>query len=202
MNWELLLMRLLRRLREANFFIKKENNMPNNQSKIDQVLSKLCPNGVEFKLLWEIEDEGIIKLGRGNVKIKNITFTQDYDYSYNAWTEKDIQQIKKTYSVECDFIWNIIKRYKPDGIKMDIEWAEREILKYLIVSKDFQTFKKWIMELHFRNNEDHKIYKELIQYLNKNDYLYELFDNDWIVSKYNDKTRLLNIYFNKKNADR
>lgn len=138
----------------------------------------------------------------GNSKVKNIIFTQDYDYSYNAGTEKDIQDIKKTYSVECDFIWNIIKRYKPDGIKMDIEGAEREILKYLIISRDFQTFKKGIIELHFRNDEDHKTYKTLIQYLNTNDYHYELFNNDWDTSKHDNKTRLLNIYFNKRDADR
>ncbi len=36
-------------------------------SKIDELIQEYCPNGVEFKLLGDLEDSGVIKLGRGNV---------------------------------------------------------------------------------------------------------------------------------------
>lgn len=36
-------------------------------NKIDTLLAELCPDGVEYKTLGEIEDAGYIKLGRGKV---------------------------------------------------------------------------------------------------------------------------------------
>jgi len=35
--------------------------------KLDRLIEELCPDGVEYKLLGEIEEEGILELGRGKV---------------------------------------------------------------------------------------------------------------------------------------
>ena len=36
-------------------------------SKIEELIEKLCPNGVDYKMLGDIEDDNLILLGRGNV---------------------------------------------------------------------------------------------------------------------------------------
>ena len=36
-------------------------------SKTDELIQKYCSDGVEFKMLGDLEDSGIVKLGRGNV---------------------------------------------------------------------------------------------------------------------------------------
>ncbi len=56
-------------------------------SKIDELIQQLCPDGVEYRELGEIEDSGLIKLGRGMViSKKDITETPgDYPvYSSSA----------------------------------------------------------------------------------------------------------------------
>jgi type I restriction enzyme S subunit len=40
-------------------------------SKIDELIMKLCPDGVQTFKLGELEDQGLVKLGRGNVISKN-----------------------------------------------------------------------------------------------------------------------------------
>jgi len=36
-------------------------------SRLDELIAELCPDGVEYRLLAELEDAKLIKLGRGNV---------------------------------------------------------------------------------------------------------------------------------------
>ena len=40
-------------------------------AKIEELIKKLCPNGVKYYMLGELEDEKILKLGRGNVISKD-----------------------------------------------------------------------------------------------------------------------------------
>jgi type I restriction enzyme, S subunit len=49
-------------------------------NKIDQLLQKYCPEGVIIKDLSSLEDDGIIKLGRGNVISKNDIRNYPGDY--------------------------------------------------------------------------------------------------------------------------
>ena len=39
-------------------------------SRLDELIAELCPDGVEYRLLAELEDAKLIKLGRGNVVSK------------------------------------------------------------------------------------------------------------------------------------
>ena len=49
-------------------------------SKIDDLIARYCPNGVEYKLLGDLEDKGFIKLGRGNVISKTDLRDNPGDY--------------------------------------------------------------------------------------------------------------------------
>jgi len=49
-------------------------------SKIDELIQRLCPDGVEYRLLGDLEDSGIIKLGRGNVISKKDIVNEPGDY--------------------------------------------------------------------------------------------------------------------------
>ena len=40
-------------------------------SKINDLIKKLCPNGVKYYQLSALEDNGIVLLGRGNIISKN-----------------------------------------------------------------------------------------------------------------------------------
>ena len=40
-------------------------------SKLEELIQKLCPNGVPVKTLGEVEDQGILTLGRGKVISKD-----------------------------------------------------------------------------------------------------------------------------------
>lgn len=49
-------------------------------SRIDELIAKYCPNGVEYKSLADLEDNGFIKLGRGNVISKTDLRDNPGDY--------------------------------------------------------------------------------------------------------------------------
>ena len=49
-------------------------------SKIDELIQKFCPEGVEYMQLGAIEDAGLIKLGRGNVISKKDIAIEPGDY--------------------------------------------------------------------------------------------------------------------------
>ncbi len=49
-------------------------------SKIDRLIQEFCPEGVEYKKLGDIEDSGIIKLGRGSVISKKDIAAEPGDY--------------------------------------------------------------------------------------------------------------------------
>ena len=49
-------------------------------SKLEELIQELCPNGVEYKYLGQLEDESLIQLGRGNIisKLEINEFPGDY----------------------------------------------------------------------------------------------------------------------------
>ena len=49
-------------------------------SKIDELIQEYCPEGVDFKMLGELEDSGVVKLGRGNVISKKDIANEPGDY--------------------------------------------------------------------------------------------------------------------------
>lgn len=50
-------------------------------SKIDELIQRLCPDGVGYKKLEELEDSGIIALGRGKVISKKDIQDNPDEYS-------------------------------------------------------------------------------------------------------------------------
>ena len=51
-------------------------------SKIDELIQRLCPDGVGYKKLEELEDSGIIALGRGKVIARKIFKTTQTNTQY------------------------------------------------------------------------------------------------------------------------
>jgi type I restriction enzyme S subunit len=49
-------------------------------SKVDELIGKYCPHGVEYRQLGDIEDAGLIKLGRGSVISKKDIAAEPGDY--------------------------------------------------------------------------------------------------------------------------
>ena len=87
-----------------------KNKMPTHQSKIQKLITELCPEGVEFKKLGELEDSGLIKLGRGNViSKKDISETPgDYPvYSSSAAGSGEIGRYGKYMFDDERITWSI-----------------------------------------------------------------------------------------------
>lgn len=84
--------------------------MTKNQSKIEQLIAKLCPNGVEYKKLSELEDSGLIKLGRGNVisKVDIAQIPGDFPvYSSSAAGKGEIGRYGKYMFDDERVTWSI-----------------------------------------------------------------------------------------------
>jgi hypothetical protein len=71
-----------------------------------------------------------------------------------------------------------LKEHAFDGLKLDIEWWEYEILSAIIDAGQFD-FKKWIIEFHDLNrkkNLDYLLW--FMEYLGEKKYVYELLTNE------------------------
>ena len=75
-------------------------------------------------------------------------------------------------------IINLLKEISFDGLKLDIEGWEYNIIKYLIDNKLFN-FKKWIIEFHDISLKDNLYFlEEFIKYIQKSNYKYFLITNE------------------------
>lgn len=94
-----------------------------------------------------------------------------------------------------------------DGIKMDIEWGEYDIISHWLATDVFP-YKKWFIEFHFFKEHKHSycsIAFEFILMLQRKWFVFEFFGNDWIIMpncevmdaiKHSSVTyEYLNIYF-------
>ncbi len=96
-----------------------------------------------------------------------------------------------------------------DGIKMDIEWGENEIVRYWIDHDRFM-YKKWFIEFHFFANQMQialQNFQDFLTFLGSQWFLYVLYDNsnqlvdvinfiqDLVLHPY--QTQYINIYFEK-----
>lgn len=98
-------------------------------------------------------------------------------------------------------IVDIVSNKSFDAIKMDIEWAEYDIIKTLLDKWLFH-FHRWIIEFH--NIEDRKNNKELdrfIDFLENSWYKWVGWDNYWCHISHSDiknwNIKFANIYFSK-----
>ena len=127
-----------------------------------------------------------------------------------VWVDNNSRYMKTNsnfdswWSVSID---GIMRRYSVDGLKMDIEWWEFEILEWLMKTSLFP-FKKWIIEFHFIDpNVKEKIllFNNFIDYLTVNNYSFLCYDNYGKVIDVQkviiEKTELCNLYFKQKHEN-
>lgn len=156
-------------------------------------------------------DLSAYKLLQKNISLhKNITW-------YNKFVNIDWRDmyVSKWEEIDCWAKWSsevtwvltsgisineILTINHIDGIKIDIEWWEYEILTYMVDNELFN-FKKWFIEFHFYEDEsDTKRYlDEFCNIISEKWYMYELYDNNYnmIDSKviHKNTTFLCNMYF-------
>lgn len=87
----------------------------------------------------------------------------------------------QTLEVETISISEVIQNYGPfDGIKMDIEGSEFEILEFFLRNQNLFSFQKGIVEFHFSNNDFQKnldTLKSFLRFLKENNYQFTTFNN-------------------------
>lgn len=111
------------------------------------------------------------------------TFTEDWYWS-------------KSIDIQCKYIQDVIWWINFDGLKMDIEWAEYDILEYLLKENKF-TFKVWMIEFHFFDSTYRKKFENILERIEKLWYYTCLIDN--FKSKKIDIYRMkdINLFFKK-----
>ncbi len=89
------------------------------------------------------------------------------------WTHEQIWTKITSISIRDVLVNNTI-----DGIKIDIEWWEYEILEYMVKNNLF-TFTKWFIEFHFyeRTDESKQFFIDFCQHIQSLGYTYRIFDN-------------------------
>ncbi len=105
---------------------------------------------------------------------KQISFYNSQDYDWGGNTRKLFNKNKKI-TVETEHISKILKENKnADGLKMDIEGSEFEVLEYFIRHQEVFNFRKGYIEFHFsgKNKENFLIFKKFISMLNSKKYAY------------------------------
>jgi len=80
----------------------------------------------------------------------------------------------KTYN-----FFDIIEKNKYDGLKIDIEWWEYEILDKLLIKKTIPAWNTIFLEFHYLNDKKNisKIIEYMWYFINYG-YVFELFDNN------------------------
>lgn len=102
-----------------------------------------------------------------------IIFSSDHVYSM-LWSHSSLVQHHKkiNISVKNMYILDIIKSYKPDGIKIDIEWWEYELVNELLEANIFP-FNTWFIEFHIIPGKEQycdDIIKKTLKFLYDNTY--------------------------------
>jgi len=123
-----------------------------------------------------------------------------YDFCSSTISQKRLthKEVVKTIHIK-----DLISKYQFDGLKMDIEGGEFEILEFYLKHKNKFTYKKGIIEFHFSTDYDKriKIFKEFFEFLNQNTYKIKLFDNYnkrvTLKEIENKKIQCLNLLFEK-----
>ena len=140
---------------------------------------------------YELSKTNFEYLQKNCKNLKNIHY-------YNAWISvSDVKYMQYNESLGVDStikvrsnasknivyvknlnILTLLKKHKFDGIKLDIEGGEYNIVDSLIKNDKFN-FKKWIIEFHFLNkNSNLRHLKQFIKFLLKKRYRYEIFTNE------------------------
>jgi len=112
------------------------------------------------------------------IKNQNIFINKTGDFDPSLHTSDATTEIKSHIKSITEIN---ISQY--DGLKIDIEWSEYEILPYIMDNNLFN-FKKWFVEFHLSWNKKENqiaIFKQFIACLDANHYSY------WFIDNYNNK---------------
>ena len=103
--------------------------------------------------------------------------SDEFDYGGNIYNMYNKTNKIKVKSIDID---KIINKYDFDGIKMDIEGGEFEILEYFINNKDNFKFYRGYIEIHFEGKSDHNLHilKKFIDFLADMGYRYAITMNN------------------------
>ncbi|WP_214399892.1 FkbM family methyltransferase [Methanocaldococcus lauensis] len=117
--------------------------------------------------------------------------SDEFDYGGNLYGMYDKKHKIKIRSVGID---EIIDKYNFDGIKMDIEGCEFEIIEYFMENKNKFNFCKGYIEIHFegKNEDNMKIFRKFINFLENNGYKYKIYKDNKEMSLSN----ILHLYNN------
>jgi FkbM family methyltransferase len=128
------------------------------------------------------------------------------DNEYRGTIQSKANEKNKNKMIEVNLveIAELEAKYAFDGLKMDIEWGEYEIIKYWIKNKKF-TFTRWFIEFHFTDSQredEMKLLKEFLHFIAWYKCFYYLYDNSSqcvpIIEILNDsEIKFINLYFEK-----
>lgn len=116
----------------------------------------------------------------GDKNKDTVVFSSSHEHAmdWGIMLEGKILNPSITYEVETAYIWDIIKEHHPDGIKIDIEWGEYEIIDELIDSNIF-FFKKGLIEFHVWEEKKEELiikFTNFIKFLDNKWYSYTVTD--------------------------
>ena len=139
-------------------------------------------------------------LVNSNEKIIEFYSSGAYDFCSSTISQK---RLKYKEEVETIHVKDLISQYDFDGLKMDIEGGEFELLDFYLENKEKFTFKKGIIEFHFSVDFEKrlKVFEEFFKFLKEESYKIKIFDNDYnIISAKNfgsGKIKCFNLLFKK-----
>lgn len=109
----------------------------------------------------------------GEQKKKFIVDTNEYRWEVRWEASENAKEIPTMSIQELEKLWC-------DGIKMDIEWGEYELITYWLETNSF-AYKKWFIEFHFfkwHKTEQFSWARHFINMLIEKKYMFEFFWND------------------------
>jgi FkbM family methyltransferase len=122
--------------------------------------------------------------------------------SVDSCNQVSENQKEQSIVVPSFHIESLLSQYRPDVIKMDIEWWEYDIMDRLMHNKDYFSFKAWIIEYHFFEKTKEiniELFLKFLNFLDHNKYTYIIFDNNNKVIKIKEIKKYnviaCNIYF-------
>lgn len=128
-----------------------------------------------------------------------LRFSKNDEFDLGTNSKKLFKKYKITFEIDSIPISELIEKYNPDGIKMDIEGGEFEIMKWFINNPKKFNFNKGYFEIHFegKNETNITIFKKFIEFLENMGYHYDIYINKDRLSL----TQLLQIYNDLKDKE-
>lgn len=149
-------------------------------SKINNHVTVIESDPKNFKLC-EINTRNL-----GNITLYNAAVTgkpekrfivNNSEYRWEIMKESDNEDAVEIPTISIQEL----EKLGCDGIKMDIEWGEYELISYWLETGEF-IYKKWFIEFHFFKGHKKQQFEwtlKFIKMLIEKEYMFEFFGNDW-----------------------